>query len=331
MHLASKPKRKRAFAFGWLVVAPSCAVACFAAACSGSDGARIENVSDGSPQDGTLADTRTDAPGDASKDGPSDATDARADGGGDAQPDSAIDGGQDAGDDGGTGNDGGDDAGAEDGGGADAEVDADTTALLTGNVVDVLSTRAVEGAVVAVGSISTNTDATGRFALRVPAGIYARPTIRKIDYTERLYEELAVSVDSDQGQIPILSLAGQSQLRSALPGFDATLGAVAVRVLARGMCQNEDSATLSISPAGKSRTVYFRDGVPNTGSGNVRAGEATSAIIYNLAVSTPLSLGVARDGCTMARYPTSNNGLTRTGNIQVRGGNSITTATTFVE
>lgn len=329
MPLASKPKRRRAFAFGWLALAPSCAVVCLAAACSGSDGARIENLPDGSPKDGTLPDARTDAPGDASKDGSTDAADALTDGGTDASSDSATDGGEDAGEDG--GDDGGTDAGAEDGGGADAEVDADTSALLTGNVIDVVSARAVEGAVVAVGSLVTNTDATGRFALRVPTGVYARPTIRKAEYTERLYEELAVSVDSDQGQIPILSLPGQGQLRSALPGFDSRLGAVAVRVLARGMCQNEGGATLSISPAGASRMAYFRGGAPNTGATSVQAGEPTSAILYNLTVSTPLSLSVVRDGCTMARYPTSNNGIVRTGNIQVRGGNSITTATTFVE
>ncbi|WP_394832974.1 hypothetical protein LVJ94_41380 [Pendulispora rubella] len=332
MQLASKPKRRRLLAFGWLVVAPSCAVACFAAACSGTDGARVGNTSDGGPRDGTFTDTRTDAPADAAKDAAEDAADARPDG--DAQSDAAFDGGGDDSGDASTedsGNDGGGDASAEDAGSPDAEVDAATTALLTGRVVDVTSRRVVEGATIAAGSLTAVTDVVGRFALRVPTGVYARPTVTKADYSERLYEELAVNVDADQGQIPILSLEGQTALRSALPGYDASLGAVAVRVLARGTCTNEDGATLTISPAGASRIAYFRDGVPNASATNVRAGQETSAIIYNVAVSTTLSLAVARDGCTMARYPTTNNGITRTGNIQTRAGNSITTATTFVE
>ncbi|WP_394843507.1 carboxypeptidase-like regulatory domain-containing protein [Pendulispora brunnea] len=318
------------------MVVPSCAVACFAAACSGTDGAHVGNTPDGGPRDGTVADSRTDAPGDAGKDGAVDAADAATDGGGaDGQSDSAVDGGDDSGNDGSTGdagNDGGDDAGAADGGGApDAEVDAGTTALITGTVVDVTSRRPVEEAAVAAGSLVARTDAAGRFALRVPTGVFSRPTVTKAGYSERLYEELAVTVDADQGQIPILSLDAQSALRGALPGYDANLGAMAVRVLARGTCPNEEGATLSISPAGVSRIAYFRSGVPNAEAPNVHAGEETSAIIYNVAVSTTISLAVARNGCTMARYPTTNNGLTRTGNIQTRGGNSITTATTFVE
>ncbi|WP_394834959.1 carboxypeptidase-like regulatory domain-containing protein [Pendulispora rubella] len=204
-------------------------------------------------------------------------------------------------------------------------------ATVTGKVVDAIQRTAVVGATVMVEGITAQTDSAGRFSFVVPTGIAARPSITRVGYAQRLFETVSATGDADLGTLPMLSLSIQAQLRSFLGDYDPSLGAVAVRVLPRGSCPTEAGATVSVSPAGSSKIAYFRNGLPARGSTDVQAGEETSALVYNVATAQPLALTVARAGCSMATYPVTDHGVTRTGAIFASKGDSLTFATGFLE
>ncbi len=234
-------------------------------------------------------------------------------------------------DDGATTADGGsaDSSAGDTGQKSDSSGDSAVGTTLHGRLVNFQSGTAIAGGTVSGGGNTATSDATGVFDLAVALGIPFTATATAATYTKLIGQEIQISASVDFGTLPMISAGTTSVLRAQLTGYDAGKGALIVLVVPSGACASEGGATLSVSPAGT--VVYFSGGFPSASATSVAAGQAPSAVIYNIPPGVALTLSVTSSTCSQTAYPVTQGALTYTGAMQVEAGASVSAAKIFLQ
>ncbi len=216
------------------------------------------------------------------------------------------------------------DAGQGDGGG-----DSGTGLTFHGKLVDFQSAAAIAGGTVSGAGHTAMSDVNGVFDLSVGRNVAFTATGTAAGYVKLIGQELSISDYDDFGFLPMISTSTSSLLQGVLSGYDPSKGVIIVLAVATGTCASESGATLSVSPGG-STVNYFSGGGPSMNT-SISAGEAPSAVIYNVPPGVALTLSVNSPSCTQAAYPFTQGVLTYTGAMKVEAGNAVTAARVFLQ
>lgn len=232
--------------------------------------------------------------------------------------------------DGSTKSDGGSDGSAGDGqtDGSNG-TDASTGTHFRGQLVDFQSAAAIVGGSVSGAGKTATSDASGFFDLAVLPNAPFTATGTAALYTKLIGQELMISGDDDFGFLPMIKTGTTSLLRSQFPGYSPTMGALIVLAVPTGTCASEGGTTLSVSPGGT--VVYFSGGFPSASATSITAGQAPSAVIYNITPGVALTLSASSPTCSQKPYPVTQGVLTYTGAMQVEPGDAITAARVFLQ
>jgi hypothetical protein len=211
-------------------------------------------------------------------------------------------------------------AGADAGAGTrpDASADVGSLPLVTqsGSVIDFVTREPIAGATVTVTGhavTTVTTDASGAYAFSVRAGVPYIVSAVASGYVKNVYPERSLSADESDGSMNLVSQVESKAVASLLSGYDASLGVVAVEVIATGGCASVDGATITVSPAGQSQVRYFVNGQPSATQASAVAGAVPSALFYDVQPGVPLRFGVTHPTCTLVPFPTDQNGVHYTG------------------
>jgi hypothetical protein len=193
------------------------------------------------------------------------------------------------------------------------------------------SSAAIAGATVTAGDQTATTAADGTFSLTLQKGDPFQLSVTADGYAMLVEQQTSLQADYDAGSTEIVPNATASLLTSILSGYDATLGVLSVAVMPTGACASEDVTTITVSPAGSAQVVYMSNGIPSTTLKAVKGGQFPSAVIYNVAPNTPLTVTATQATCTQVAFPYTANGVDYTGVISTQAGEVTGFARIFLQ
>lgn len=223
----------------------------------------------------------------------------------------------------------GDSAAPDAGQNGDSRADGPIGTILHGKLINFQGGAAIVGGTVSGSGNTATSDATGQFDLPVSPGVPFTATATAAAYAKLIGQEIQISTSYDFGFLPMLSTGTFSLLSAQLPGYNSGQGALIVLVVRSGACASEGGSRLSVSPGGT--VVYFSGGFPSTTTTSVVAGQAPSAVIYNINPGVALTLSVTSPTCTQAPYPITQGALTYTGAMKVEAGTAVSAAKIFLQ
>jgi hypothetical protein len=182
-----------------------------------------------------------------------------------------------------------------------------------GTIIDYRTKKPIAGATVSAAGKAVTSDATGAYAFSVEPGVPYIIAVTAPGYDELVLQERSIDADEDDGVMNLVSTADAALVISQLDGYDPSLGALSVWVLATGNCWTSEGATVSVSPAGAAKVKYFAGGMPSASQTSVVPSELPSAIIYNTQPGVPLTVTVGNTACRQVAFPTVQNAIRYTG------------------
>jgi hypothetical protein len=190
-------------------------------------------------------------------------------------------------------------------------------------VVDYDTKQPVDGVVVrlAEGSQGT-TDATGAFAIEVPANVAYSATITAPDHVIADFGEIRLSGDHDQGTFVLSSLAHSVQAREFMGNYDATKAVLLVSIVALPGCSGIAGSTVAVEPAGAAKVRYFLAGKQSFEPAAF-ANEEPAAIVWNVEPNVPVSVKVTSPACTQPDGPVAAGSATFSGQITAKAGGDL--------
>jgi hypothetical protein len=215
-----------------------------------------------------------------------------------------------------------------------APIDAAPLGKVTqhGTIVDYGTKAPIAGATVAAAGESVTTDATGAYSFSVEPGEPYIISVTAPGYGKLVLQERSIAADEDDGEMNLVSTAEANAVAAALDGYDSSLGALSVEVLATGSCASPAGATISVLPAGAARVAYFLNGMPSAPQTSVNPFALPSAVIYNVQPGVPLTLFVGETQCTQVPFPTVQGAIRYTGGgIETEAGGVTTFADVFLQ
>jgi hypothetical protein len=203
---------------------------------------------------------------------------------------------------------------------------------------------------------TTTDDANGNWGLTLPLNQPFSQLFTSPGYATLTEQEAILLGDYNRGATLLPDNGTVTMLASFLttPAYDSTLGVLSVAAVPnKTTCMSEDGGMITVSPAGNSKVVYVRSGIPSSTATTIAKGSFPSAIAYNLPTGVNLTVtfsypaagdGGAGDGgtggCTQMAWPVpgadatsglpTDMNLKYTGNVQTIGGPTGQGATSFI-
>jgi hypothetical protein len=201
----------------------------------------------------------------------------------------------------------------------------------TGRVLDFATKQPVAGATISAGGQTAITDATGAYSFKVRSGLPFTMSVTGSNRASMFFQERSLDADVDDGSVLSVDEPTANLLRGALDGYDRSLGSISTKVIVTGACASNEGATVSVSPAGAAKIVYFRNGLPSASQTSIATNELPSAVIYNLQPGVPVTLSVLHPSCKQIPFPVKQGNVEYTGALRVEAGDVTTYASLFVQ
>lgn len=201
----------------------------------------------------------------------------------------------------------------------------------TGKVLDFVTKQPVAGATIAAAGQTAISGADGVYSFKVAPGVPFTMSVSGPNRASMFFQERAIDADVDDGAFLSVDEPTAVLLRSTLTGYDEKLGSISTEVIATGGCASNEGATVSISPAGAAKIVYFKNGLPSASQTSVIANELPAAVIYNVQPGVPVTLSVVHPTCKQIPFPMKQGSVEYTGALQVEAGDVTTYASLFVQ
>jgi hypothetical protein len=200
-----------------------------------------------------------------------------------------------------------------------------------GHVIDFVTKAPVAGATVKAGDQTVTTASDGAYSFSMAPGVPFSMSITGANRATTVFQERALLADVDDGAVNSVDEPSAKLLRSALPGYDESLGSISAFVISQGKCPTSDGATIAVSPAGAAKIVYFENGLPSATRTTVSQNELPSAVIYNVQPGADVTLSVTKDSCEQQAYPLQVGNIEYTGGIPVQAGDATTYAGLYLK
>jgi hypothetical protein len=208
---------------------------------------------------------------------------------------------------------------------------APATVTETGIIVNYSSKEPVEGATVTAGDQTVTTAADGSFSLTLESGESFALSVAGEGYASLLEQSTSLSADYSAGNITLVPATLARILTGYFTGYDDTLGVLSLDLVPLGSCSSIQGATVSVSPAGSAKVMYFTGGMPSPDLTSAQAGEFPSAAIYNVEPGVPLTVTVTGSSCSQAPFPVTQEGVEYTGGITTQPGQVTGFARVFLQ
>jgi hypothetical protein len=208
---------------------------------------------------------------------------------------------------------------------------APATVTETGIIVNYSSKAPVEGATVTAGDQTATTAADGSFSLTLKSGEPFALSVAGDGYASLLEQSTSLTADYSAGSISLVPAALARILTASFTGYDDTLGVLSLDLVPLGSCSSIQGATVSVSPAGSAKVMYFSGGMPSPDLTSAQAGQFPSAAIYNVEPGVPLTVTVSGSSCSQAPFPVTQEGVEYTGGITTQPGQVTGFARVFLQ
>lgn len=223
------------------------------------------------------------------------------------------------------------DAGTAETGTSDVGQPAANEAKQTGKIIGAIDKLEVPGVTVSIDGKTATTKGDGTYEIIVPKDKPYTMSVFGEGYYKLNEQEWILKKDSlARGDTSLLSVDTANLLASFLPGRDKAKGVLVVKVQPIPPCDDEGGSTLTIEPAGDSKTVYFEGGRPNVNAKSAEKGASFSAAVYNVETGVNIKVNVVSPKCNVIPYPFDQADVTYTGNQKTEPGEVLSYVRAFI-